>query len=224
MSGGSACNIAYRAAKHRSASAFLEVHRNVEHVVTLALACFIQCGGGNSRGERNHLDIRSVQVFGKLVAYRFCCSCGIAGVHLDEFTRLNGRSLDAACRARIAEDTRRAAYEIIRRKGATYYAIAAGLVRIIEAIVRDENSVLTVSGVVNSRHGLNDVAISLPSVVNRQGIANILTLPLSDDEEVGLKKSARAIHDAILSLNLDEQISIGKIPSVHLLLEQKEIV
>lgn len=132
--------------------------------------------------------------------------------------------MDASCREQIAENTRRAAYEIIRRKGATYYAIAAGLVRIIEAIVRDENSVLTVSGVVNSRYGLNDVAISLPSVVNRQGIANTLTLPLSDDEEAGLKKSARAIHDAILSLNLDEQISIGKIPSVHLLLEQKEIV
>lgn len=148
----------------------------------------------------------------------------IAGVRLDEYTRLNGKSLDASCREQIAENTRRAAYEIIRRKGATYYAIASGLVRIIEAIVRDENSVLTVSGVVNSRHGLNDIAISLPSVVNRQGIANTLTLPLSDDEEVGLKKSARAIQDAILSLNLDEQISIGKIPSVHLLLEQKEIV
>lgn len=148
----------------------------------------------------------------------------IAGVRLDEYTRLNGKSLSASCREQIAENTRRAEYEIIRRKGATYYAIAAGLVRIIEAIVRDENSVLTVSGVVNSRHGLNDIAISLPRVVNRQGIANTLTLPLSDDEEVGLKKSARAIHDAILSLNLDEQISIGKIPSVHLLLEQKEIV
>lgn len=148
----------------------------------------------------------------------------IAGVRLDEYARLNGKSLDASRREQIAENTRRAAYEIIRRKGATYYAIAAGLVRIIEAIVRDENSVLTVSGVVNGRYGLNDVALSLPSVINRQGIVNTLDLPLSNDEEAGLKKSAQIIHDAILSLDLDEQISIGKIPSVHLLLEHKEIV
>lgn len=148
----------------------------------------------------------------------------IAGVHLDEFTRLNGRSLDAACRARIAEDTRRAAYEIIRRKGATYYAIAAGLVRIIEAIVRNENSILTVSGVVSGIHNLNEIAISLPCVISRQGIASTLELPLSEDEENGLKRSAQIIHDAVLSLNLDEQISLGRIPSVHLLLERKESV
>lgn len=137
---------------------------------------------------------------------------------------LNGKSLDASHREEIAENTRRAAYEIIRRKGATYYAIAAGLVRIIEAIVRDENSVLTVSSMVNGRHGLNDVALSLPTVINGQGIANTLDLPLSNDEETGLKRSAQIIHDAILTLDLDEQISIGKIPSLCLLLEHKESV
>jgi L-lactate dehydrogenase len=146
----------------------------------------------------------------------------IAGMRLDEYTRLNGKSLDDSCRAKIAENTRCAASEIIRRKGATYYAIAAGLVRIIEAIVRDEKSVLTISGVVNGRHGLHDVAFSLPSVINRQGIANTLELPLSTEEEAGLEKSAQIIRDAILSLDLDDQISIGKIPSVRLLLEEKE--
>lgn len=140
----------------------------------------------------------------------------IAGVRLDEYSLLNGKSLDASRRETIAQSTRRAAYEIIRRKGATYYAIAAGLVRIIEAIVRNENSVLTVSGMVNGRHGLSDIALSLPSVINRQGIANMLELPLSKDEEIGLKRSAEVIHEAIVSLNLDEGISIGKIPSVHL--------
>lgn len=147
----------------------------------------------------------------------------IAGVRLEEYSRLNGRSLDAQHRQSIEENTRRAAYEIIQRKGATYYAIAAGLVRIIEAIVRDEKSVLTVSGVIHGRHGLNDVALSLPCIVNRQGIAHTLELPLSLQETEGLKRSARVIQDAILSLNLDEQISIGKIPSLHLPIAQKEI-
>ena len=147
----------------------------------------------------------------------------IAGMRLEEYSRLNGTPLEPSQREKIAENTRRAAYEIIHRKGATYYAIAAGLVRIIEAIVRDENSVLTVSGIANGVHGLNDMALSLPGVINRQGIAKILDLPLSSEEEIGLQKSAQVIHDAIQSLNLDEQISIGKIPSARLMLEEKAI-
>jgi len=148
----------------------------------------------------------------------------IAGMHLDEYTQLNGNPLEAADRMKIAENTRRAAYEVIYRKGATYYAIAAGLARIIEAIVRDENSVLTVSGITNGIHGLNDVALSLPAVINRQGIAKTLDLPLSGEEETGLKSSAQVIRNAILSLNLDERISIGRIPSSRLVLKQKENV
>ena len=146
----------------------------------------------------------------------------IAGMRLDEFSRLNGKPLDATARGKIAENTRRAAYEIIRRKGATYYAIAAGLVRIIEAIVRDESHVLTVSGVTGGVHGLNDVALSLPCVINRQGIAHALDMPLSDDEETGLTKSAQILREAIISLELDERISVGKIPSNRLLFTQKE--
>jgi len=146
----------------------------------------------------------------------------IAGMGLDEYSRLNGNPFDASLREKISENTRRAAYEIIHRKGATYYAIAAGLVRIIEAIVRDESSILTVSGVVNNIHGLKDVALSLPSVINRQGIARTLDLPLSDDEEAGLQKSAQIIRNTIQSLNLDERISVGRIPSTRLLLEHKE--
>lgn len=141
----------------------------------------------------------------------------IAGMRLDEYAHLNGDPLDVSQREKISENTRRAAYEIIHRKGATYYAIAAGLVRIIEAIVRDENSVLTVSGITNGVHGLNDTALSLPSVINRQGIAKTLDLPLSGEEETGLKKSAQIIHGAITSLNLDDRISVGRIPSARLL-------
>ena len=144
----------------------------------------------------------------------------IAGMRLDDFCRLNGKPLDDRTRETIAENTRRAAYEILRRKGATYYAIAAGLVRIIEAIVRDENSVLTVSGLMTGTHGLHDVALSLPSVINRQGIAQTLDLTLSDDEEARLKRSAGIIKDAILSLDLEDRISTGKIPSTRLFTKQ----
>jgi len=146
----------------------------------------------------------------------------VAGIRLDEYGNLNGNPLDNLLKEKIADETRRAAYEIIRRKGATYYAIAAGMVRIIEAIVRNENSILTVSGVVNDIHGLSDVAISLPSVINRQGILRTLDLSLSDEEEAGFKKSAQIIQNAIQSLNLEERISVGRIPSRQLLFKQKE--
>jgi L-lactate dehydrogenase len=148
----------------------------------------------------------------------------IAGMRLDDYSRLNGNPMDSSLRGKFADSTRRAAYEIIQRKGATYYAIAAGLVRIIEAIVRDENSVLTISSVVNSVHELNDVALSLPCVVNRQGISKILDLPLSKDEEVSFQKSAQIIQIAIQSLDLEERISVGSIPSSRLLIDHKEIV
>jgi L-lactate dehydrogenase len=148
----------------------------------------------------------------------------IAGMRLEEYSRLNGILLDSSTRGVIANNTRRAAYEIIHRKGATYYAVAAGLVRVIEAIVRDENSVLTISSAVNGAHGLNDVALSLPCVVNRQGIAKTLDLLLTKDEETDFQRSANIIQEAIQSLDLDERISIGSIPSSRLLLEHKEII
>jgi L-lactate dehydrogenase len=124
----------------------------------------------------------------------------IAGMKLDQFCRLNDRMLDAKDREDIAMNTRRAAYEIIRRKGATYYAIAAGVARIIEAIVRDENSVLTVSSSVNGRHGLDQVALSLPSTINSSGIASTLELPLSRGEQARLRRSAGILREAIASL------------------------
>lgn len=124
----------------------------------------------------------------------------IAGMKLDQYCRLNGRVMGAEVREEIARNTRRAAYEIIQRKGATYYAIAAGVARIIEAIVRGENSVLTVSSVAKDRHGLGEVALSLPSVINRAGIASTLELPLSRGETARLQKSAAILKEAIRSL------------------------
>ncbi len=113
---------------------------------------------------------------------------------------LNQLTLDAESRAQIAENKRGAAYEIIRRKGATYYAIGAGLARLIEAIVRNENGVLTVSSLAHGMYGLNEVCLSLPSVVNHYGIERMLELPLDEAESGALENSARVIRKAILSL------------------------
>jgi len=126
----------------------------------------------------------------------------IAGIRLDDFCRLNDCAIDEDAKATIALNARSAAYEIIRRKGATYYAIGVGLVRIVEAIVHDQNSVLTVSSLVQGMYGLGGVCLSLPSVVNQQGIARVLELPLSAAERSALEKSARIIQETIASLAL----------------------
>jgi L-lactate dehydrogenase len=128
----------------------------------------------------------------------------IAGVRLDEFSHRVCKPLDNPIKDEIAKNTRLAAYDIISRKGATYYAIASSVVRIIEAIVRDENSVLTVSSLVQGEYGLNDVCLSLPGVVNRQGIIQLLELPLSSREIHGLEKSASILREAIASIRVSQ--------------------
>jgi L-lactate dehydrogenase len=93
--------------------------------------------------------------------------------------------------------TRDAAYEIIARKGATYYAVGAGLLRIVEAIIRDQRTVLSVSSLVNDYYGISDVYLSLPCVVTRRGVERILRLDLSPSEATGLRQSASVLRGMI---------------------------
>ncbi len=97
---------------------------------------------------------------------------------------------------------RHAAYEIIEFKGATYYAIALALVRIVEAVLRDENSVLPVSTLINDYCGVDDVCLSIPSLVNREGVKEFLRVDLSDDEGEQFRDSARKLREVIDELDL----------------------
>lgn len=80
-------------------------------------------------------------------------------------------------------NVRDAAYHIIERKGATYYGIAMGLVRLTKAILQNENSVLTVSALLDGEYGQKDVYIGVPAVVNRSGIREVVQLDLNDEEK-----------------------------------------
>jgi L-lactate dehydrogenase len=124
-------------------------------------------------------------------------SANIAGMPLREFGLLTDLGHDPAALDRIFADTRDAAYQIIERKGATYYAVAAGLVRIVQAILRDQHTVLSVSSLIRDYHGISDVYLSLPAVVGRAGIERILPIPLSDDEVAGLRRSADVLRSTI---------------------------
>ena len=86
-----------------------------------------------------------------------------------------------------------AAYEIINRKKATYFAIGLAVNRIVEAIFRDENSILTVSSLYDGQYGISDMYLAIPSIVNRGGVKDILEIPISKEEEEKLKKSAEVL-------------------------------
>jgi L-lactate dehydrogenase len=125
----------------------------------------------------------------------------IAGVNLRDFVGVNGRSFDRAAMAAIFEQTRTAAYEIIQRKQATYYAIGLGLLTIVEAILRDQNTVLTVSSPMNGQYGVEGISLSLPTIVGRQGVEEVLALKLSDEELVAFQQSAQLLKERLAQLS-----------------------
>jgi L-lactate dehydrogenase len=119
----------------------------------------------------------------------------IAGVLLPEVAKQQGREYSQPDMDDIYMQVRNAAYEIINRKGSTYYAIASGLLRIVEAILRDQHTVFSLSNQLTGQYGVSDVCLSLPSVVGRQGITRIFTLPLNDHEIEGFRKSATVLKE-----------------------------
>ena len=124
----------------------------------------------------------------------------IAGMRLREYAAAHGQPYPESELARIFQETREAAYQIIERKGATYYAIASGLARVVEAILRDQRTVMSVSSLVDGPFGIHDVCISLPAVVGRNGIERVLPLALEPDEVSALQRSAGVVRTAFESL------------------------
>lgn len=121
----------------------------------------------------------------------------IAGMNLQDYCRENCRKYDPKLFERIFEDTRNAAYEIIQRKGATYYAIGSGLVRIVEAILRGQDTVLSVSTLVNDYYDINDVYLSIPCVIGQDGIKQPMHLILNETEQAGIRNSASVLHEIL---------------------------
>ena len=126
----------------------------------------------------------------------------IAGMRLDTFCEANDIGCNQEVMDKIFQQTRDAAYHIIERKGATYYAVAAGLMRIVEAILRDQSTVLSVSSLIHDYYGLEEVCLSLPTVVDRGGVERVLRLKLNQAEIDGLRRSADVLKDTIARLEL----------------------
>lgn len=125
----------------------------------------------------------------------------VGGIPLADMAERHGAPFDDAVRAEIDAGVRRAAYRIISGKGATYYGVGSALARIVDAVLGDRRSVLTVCTPQASVAGVADVTVSLPRVVGGNGVIEALPLALPAEEQQALARSARVVRDAIDGLD-----------------------
>ena len=117
----------------------------------------------------------------------------IAGIKLNQFCRLCGKG--CSVQSEIGSRVKDTAARVIARKGATYYSISLAVVRIMQSILADENSVLTVSSLVDSYYGIDDVYLSLPAVIGRRGVKEMLPLELAPEEIESLQQVAAILKE-----------------------------
>lgn len=123
-------------------------------------------------------------------------SAALAGnMPLEAYAAEAGISLNAEIKNHIDSEVRNSAYKIIVGKGATYYGIASGLTRICKAIAYNENAILTISAHQEEIEGVKNICLSLPTVINRNGISRVLYPELSASEHALLRQSAKKIQD-----------------------------
>lgn len=126
----------------------------------------------------------------------------VAGIHINHFCELRGHFNHEEAMERLAQEVRDSAYEIIERKGATYYGVAVAVKRIATAIVKDEHAVLPVSSLMQGEFGLNDLCLSIPTVIGQNGVEKVVDIYLNNDENDKLQSSARALKEVLDDLNL----------------------
>lgn len=102
----------------------------------------------------------------------------------------------------LAKQVKNAAMEVIKRKGATCYAIGLGVIRFVEAVLRDQQRVMTASCLCNGAYDIEDVCLSLPVVIGREGINRVLAMQLNEDEEAQLHRSAKVLRESLDQLGL----------------------
>lgn len=159
-------------------------------------------------GEHVDVDPRDVHAYvvgehgdSELVAWS---SATVAGVPLNDYCELHGHFNHEEAEARIQDDVKNSAYTIIEKKRATYYGIAMSVKRICTAIMRDEECVLPVSSLMVGEYGLNDLCISLPTIVGREGVVHRIPVSLDEDEMKQLQESATALKSVIDQIDFSE--------------------
>ncbi|GEL13113.1 L-lactate dehydrogenase [Lapidilactobacillus concavus DSM 17758] len=146
-----------------------------------------------SIAELVNVDARSVHAYilGEHGDTEFAAwsSANVGGIKIAEWVKQHPE-IDESKLVQMFEDVRDAAYTIINLKGATFYGIATALARITRAILDDEHAVLPLSVYMNGQYGLKDIYIGTPAVLGREGISNIMEIPLTDHESQAMHASA----------------------------------
>lgn len=151
-------------------------------------------------GERLGVDSRSVHAFiigehgdSELAVWS---GANVSGIDIEDFCTISGNN-NCGMIYNIYEDVKNSAYEVIAKKGATYYAIAMTVRRIVKAIIRNEHSVMPVSCYTDGHYGINDVCIGIPAIVGENGIEKVLDIPLSKEEKEQLLLSVDTLKNVL---------------------------
>lgn len=157
-------------------------------------------------GEHLKVDSRSVHAFiigehgdSEIAAWS---SANISGIPIDDFCEMRGHAHYDEATREIAKRVKNSAYEIIERKDATYYGIAMAVRRICEVIIRDEKSILPISTIIHGEYGIEDVALSMPAIVGKNGIETKVPIQLSEEEASRLIKSAEILKEILKEVEI----------------------
>lgn len=162
-------------------------------------------------GEKLGVDMRNVHSFiigehgdSELAVWS---SANISGIDLDRYCATIPTCKNIKNLYGIYEDVKNSAYRIIESKGATYYAIAQSVTRICTAILRDERTIMPVSTYLDGEYGLNNICLSVPSIVGRAGVEKVIEIALDESEHEKLINSAEKMSE--ITKELESEGLIG---------------
>lgn len=157
-------------------------------------------------GEQLQVDSRSVHaaVIGEHGDSELAVwsAANVSGIPLSDFWELRGYYEHEQLMELIYRDVRDSAYDIIERKGATYYGIAMAVNRIAQSIVRNQHSIMPISVLLGGEYDLNDVCLGIPAIVGKNGMERILEIPLAQKEKDALELSAMRLKEVIRHISL----------------------
>ncbi|EKO1911460.1 L-lactate dehydrogenase [Clostridium botulinum] len=152
-------------------------------------------------GKRYNIDPRNVNTFimgehgdSEIATWSVT---NIQNIKIDEYANKENLEYDDNFRKEVYENVKNAAYEVINRKGSTFYAIALAVTRIVKAILGDEKTILPVSTLVENYYGIEDVYLGMPCIVGGSGVEKALNIDLSKPESDKLVKSANTLKDTL---------------------------
>lgn len=148
-------------------------------------------------GEHLSIDPRSIHAFiigehgdSEITVWS---SANVSGIPIHHICEMRGYFHHQEAMRQISEAVKNSAYEIIAKKKATYYGIAMSVLRICEAIVRDEKSILPVSVMLHGQYGIDNVVLSMPAIVGSDGVETTVPIALDRGERQQLNFSAHAL-------------------------------